>query len=67
MVTSHSLRLAAERTCWALGLAGLTWWGAFHLRVAGSAQHDLKRFTELRVTPDQSLWSPTASVPGVRR
>lgn len=59
MVTSHSWLLAAERACWTLGLAGLTWWGAYHLGVAGSTQHDLERFAELRVTPDQSLWSPT--------
>ena len=59
MVTSHSWLLPAERACWALGLAGLTWWGAYHLGVAGSMRQDLERFAALRVTPDQSLWSPT--------
>jgi sortase A len=66
MVTRHGWLLAAERTCWALGLAGLAWWGAYHLGVAGSMRHDLERFAalrvtpeqSLRVTPDQSLWSP---------
>jgi len=59
----------AERTCWVLGLAGITWWGVFQLGVASSARHDLKRFAEVArvaslpvapvpVAPDQSLWSP---------
>jgi sortase A len=58
------LLLLAERTSWAVGLAALAWWGAFHLEVARSTRHDLERFAALRAvtlnagTPDQSLWSP---------
>ena len=58
------LLLLAERTSWAFGLAGLVWWGAFHIEVATSTRHDLERFAALQVvapqagTPDQSLWSP---------
>ena len=59
MVTRPDWLLAAERACWALGLAGLVWWGGYHLGIAGSVRHDLERFAALRVTPDQSLWSPT--------
>ena len=58
------LLLLAERTSWALGLAGLVWWGAFQLGVARSARHDLARFAALRAASleqpgivDQSLWS----------
>jgi sortase A len=57
------LLLSAERACWAIGLAGLVWWGAFQIDVATSARQDLERFAALRVvappagTPDQSLWS----------
>ena len=66
MVTRHGWLLRAERACWALGLVGLVWWGAYHLGVAGSMRHDLERFAALRVTPEQSLharpnqtlWSP---------
>ncbi len=58
------LLLLAERTSWAFGLAGLVWWGAFHIGVASSMRHDLERFAALQGiatpagTPDQSLWSP---------
>jgi len=58
------LWLIAERTSWALGLAGLILFGAFHVWVAKGTRHDLERFEALRVlalpagTPDQSLWSP---------
>ena len=57
------LRLA-ERTSWTLGLVGLVAWGAFHIWVAASTQHDLEQFAAIGVvgpqagTPDQSLWSP---------
>ena len=57
------LRLA-ERTSWTLGLVGLVGWGAFHIWVAASTQHDLEQFAAIGVvgphadTPDQSLWSP---------
>ena len=59
------LLLFAEGTCWALGLAGLAWWGAFHIDVAMATRHDLERFATLQdVTlharmPDQTLWSST--------
>jgi len=57
------LLLLAERTTWAFGLVGLVWWGAFQIRLATSATHDVARFAALRSaaqagTPDQSLWSP---------
>ena len=72
MVTKTARRgwlLVAERTCWVLGVAGLTWWSVFQLSVATSSRHDLKRFAEAArvaavpvapgpVAPDQSLWSP---------
>jgi sortase A len=53
----------AERTSWVLGLAGLAWWGAFHIGVATASRQDLERFAALKMaaptaTPDQSLWSP---------
>jgi sortase A len=60
----HRLLLLAEKTSWAFGLAGLVWWGAFHIGVASSTRHDLERFATLQVgatqagTPDWSLWSP---------
>jgi sortase A len=56
--------LAVEITCWVIGLAGLTVWGAFQIGIASSARHDLERFAVLKSaapqagTPDQSLWSP---------
>jgi sortase A len=67
-LSMHALRkrllLFAERASWALGLAGLVWWGAFQLGVARSARHDLARFAVLQAaslqeegTVDQSLWS----------
>jgi sortase A len=55
--------LFAEGTCWALGLAGLVWWSAFHIDVAMSTRRDLDRFAALQDAtlharmPDQSLWS----------
>ena len=58
MVTRRVWLLGGERVCWALGLAGLVWWGAHQLGVTNSAQEDLQRFAALRVAPDQSLWSP---------
>ena len=60
MVTKSAWLLAGERTCWALGLAGLVWWGAYQLRVttADLAREDVQRFAALKATPDQSLWSP---------
>jgi len=60
----HRLLLLTERTFWIFGVAGLVWWGAFHIVVATSTQDDLKRFAALQVVaphgvmPDQSLWSP---------
>jgi len=51
--------VVVERACWALGLAGLAWWGAYQFRSSSSARHDLQRFAASRVAPDQSLWSPT--------
>ena len=56
--------LIAERATWALGLAGLVWWGAFHIGAGSSMRHDLDRFAAIQAlamkagTPDQSLWSP---------
>src|SRR3954452_7704591 len=51
-----------ERACWACGLVGVVWWGAFQAGVATSAKQDMERFGALRLamagTPDQSLWSP---------
>src|ERR671912_84332 len=32
------LRLSAEKACWAIGLAGLMWWGAFQIGAATSAR-----------------------------
>src|SRR6185295_27650 len=59
----HRLLLLSERAFWIFGVVGLMWWGAFHIGVATSTQHDLKRFAALQVVarhamPDQSLWSP---------
>ena len=54
----------AEKTAWALGLAGLVSWGAFHLVAASAMRYDLDRFAAIQAmavkpgTPDQSLWSP---------
>ena len=54
----------AERVSWAIGLAGLAVWVAFHIGIATRTRHDLDRFAALQVeaapraTPDQSLWSP---------
>lgn len=62
-VRSQLLRLV-EKASWTAGLAGLVWWGAFHIGVASSTRHDLERFAALQTlateagTPDQSLWSP---------
>ena len=59
------LLLFAEVMCWAFGLAGLAWWGAFHIEVATSTRHHLDRFAALQVVtlharmPDQTLWSST--------
>ena len=56
------LLLFAEGPSWVLGLAGLAWWGAFHIDVAMSTRHHLNRFAALQdVTlhgrmPDQP-WS----------
>src|SRR3954463_9491122 len=56
--------LAAERTSWALGIAGLVGLGVFHVRAASATRNDLERFRALQAaagqtgTPDQSLWSP---------
>jgi len=56
--------LAAERTSWALGIAGLVGLGVFHVRAASETRNDLERFRALQAaagqtaTPDQSLWSP---------
>ena len=58
MVTRSAWLLAGERTCWALGLAGLVWWGAYQLRVTTETRQDVQRFATLKATPDQSLWSP---------
>jgi sortase A len=58
MVTKSAWLLAGERTCWALGLAGLVWWGAYQLRVTTATREDVHRFAALKATPDQSLWSP---------
>jgi sortase A len=60
----HRLLLLTERAFWIFGVVGLVWWGAFHIGVATSTQHDLKRFSALQVVarhagmPDQSLWPP---------
>ena len=58
------LLVFAERTSVTLGLAGLVWWGSFHLGVASSTRHDLERFATLQAlaagTPDLSLWSPAS-------
>ena len=67
----HRLLLFVEGTSWALGLAGLLWYGAFQLDVARSTRHDRARFAVLQAasrqagsvehrqsrTVDQSLWS----------
>jgi len=58
------LLLAAERTSWTLGVAGLLGLGVFHLWNATSTREDLERFRTLQAAarqpgdPDQSLWSP---------
>ena len=58
------LLLLAERTSWALGLAGLVVWGAFHIAVTAWTRHELDLFAALQSValdagkPDQSLWSP---------
>jgi sortase A len=61
--TRDRLLLLVERTSCAFGLAGLMWWGAFHIEVATSTRHNLEQFAALQAgtlhtrTPDQSLWS----------
>lgn len=63
VLRSQLLRLA-EKASWAIGLAGLVWWGAFHFGAASATRYDLERFAALEAvaaqagTPDQSLWSP---------
>ena len=65
-MNSRRLRILRFVECasWALGLAGLLWWGAFQLDVATSAQDDVQRFEALRLAKpdssntDVSLWSP---------
>jgi sortase A len=57
MVTRPGWLLIGERACWALGLAGLVWWGTHQLWVASSAREDVRHLAALRVAPDQSLWS----------
>jgi sortase A len=49
---------------WAIGLAGILWWSAFHITAATSTRRDVARFQSLQsgvthstATPDQSLWS----------
>ena len=61
--TRRRLMGPAESACWALGLAGLVWWGMFQAGAVTSKQVDLERFAALRnagptSAPDQSLWSP---------
>ena len=64
LTTRRRLLLLAERTSWAFGLAGVVWWGAYHIGVGSSTRHDLERFAARRGvateadTPDLSLWSP---------
>jgi sortase A len=59
----HRLLLLTERAFCIFGVVGLVWWGAFHIGVATSTRHDLKRFAALQGVarhagmPDQSLWS----------
>jgi sortase A len=59
----HSLLLFVERTSWAFGVAGLVWWGAFHIAVTTSTRNLVNRFVALQSVvlhpdePDQSLWS----------
>ena len=57
MVTKPGWLLVGERACWALGFAGLVWWGTHELRVTRSAREDVQRFATPQVAPDQSLWS----------
>jgi len=57
MVTTPGWLLVGERACWALGIAGLVWWGTHELRVTRSAREDVQRFATPQVAPDQSLWS----------
>ena len=66
--------LFAEGMCWTLGLAGLVWWGAFHIDVAMSTRRDLDRFAALQDVqlparmPDQSLSSQARlNAPGKAR
>jgi sortase A len=62
-VPHRRILLLAERVSWAIGLAGLLWWGAFQVDVASRTQQELERFDALRAVaqavgaPDQSLWS----------
>jgi sortase A len=58
VVTRRVWLLVGERLCWALGLAGLVWWGTHQLGTARSSLEDVRRFAALQVAPDQSLWSP---------
>ena len=62
MVTKPGWLLVGERACWALGIAGLVWWGTHELRVTRSAREDVQRFASPQVAPDQSLWSPARVV-----
>ena len=59
-VRLRRLLLLAETACWAIGLVGLMWWGAFQVRVATQSRNDIARFdsTFQVAAPDQSLWSP---------
>ena len=58
VATQQGWLRVGERVCWALGIAGLVWWGTHELQVTSSAREDLRRFAALQVAPDQSLWSP---------
>ena len=58
MVTRQGWLLAAERACWALGLAGLVWWGAYQLGSPARCGRIWSVSRRSGVTPDQSLWSP---------
>ena len=57
------LLLITECASWAFGLAGLAWWGTFHVGVATSTKQELERFAASRLvaqdvgTSDLSLWS----------
>jgi len=59
MGTRRRLLIVVEIACWTIGLAGLVWYGVFHLGVAIGTQQNLERFAASRVPSPNSTNSTT--------